>query len=184
MANLLRRKAVKKSRKYPIKRDGYGLSARRRAFNLFDRGQRPAQIIADLDISLETACRYFADWKKQPKYADVKYKVIKAAKKSNPQFSADLIKQIATKLHVPEARVSEKLQQPWALKHLVKENFLTGVEEKRLEVEEKRIAENLYKLENALELLQLLENLGIPTERISTKLVELANEIRDEKRRP
>ena len=43
-----------KERKYPIKRDEYGQSARSRAFAAFDAGKRPAEIYEQIGISKRT----------------------------------------------------------------------------------------------------------------------------------
>jgi len=63
-----------KGRKYPIKKDEYGRSARKRAFAAFNSGARPADVASEVGISLQTACRYFSDWKKLPK--NVGYTVV------------------------------------------------------------------------------------------------------------
>jgi hypothetical protein len=55
---------IKKSRKYPIKRDKEGLSLRARSFELFDQGKRPFEVADELKIPIPTACRYYRDWKK------------------------------------------------------------------------------------------------------------------------
>ena len=55
-------KISRKERKYPVKRDVFGDSARKRAFELFDKGKLPSQAAQLVDISKITARRYFADW--------------------------------------------------------------------------------------------------------------------------
>ena len=59
-------KRRKSKRKYPIKRNEQGLSARQQCFQLFDQGNLPAGVAPSVKVSKLTARRYFADWKKQP----------------------------------------------------------------------------------------------------------------------
>ena len=55
----------RKRRKYPIKRDQYGRSARQHAFVLFDKKYRPAQIFKQglIPVPIRTLFRYFEGWK-------------------------------------------------------------------------------------------------------------------------
>jgi AraC-like DNA-binding protein len=93
-----RYKLSKKRRKYPIKRDESGKSARCRAFDAFDRGLRPAQVIREVGISLRTACRYFADWKKHRPRLEPRYRFAKRLLKNHPEFSEGTITMIGEAL--------------------------------------------------------------------------------------
>ena len=73
MIKKFRPSLLRKRRKYPIKRNEFGESARRRAFDCFDRGLRPAQVANEVGISPRTACRYFADWKRHRPKLDARY---------------------------------------------------------------------------------------------------------------
>jgi len=119
MLNILPIKLKKKSRKYPIKRDEYGTSARQRAFDDFDRGKRPAEVALVEGISLRTACRYFADWKKMRPNMRLTYRLHKAVLKSNDEFSEQLIEAIAANLGMSREEVIMRLQKPWGLKQLL-----------------------------------------------------------------
>jgi hypothetical protein len=55
---------IRKSRKYPIKRDGEGRSLRARCFGLFEQGKRPVEVTEELKMKETTVHRYFRDWKK------------------------------------------------------------------------------------------------------------------------
>ena len=79
-------KLRKRSRKYPSKRNEGGKSARCRAFDAFGLGLKPAQVKDELDISPKTACRYFYDWKKQPRNLELRYRIAREIRKHNPQF--------------------------------------------------------------------------------------------------
>jgi len=167
-------KLRKKSRKYPIKRDEYGKSARRLAFDAFDRGLKPAQVTDELDISYRTAYRYFADWKKQPRNLELRYQMAREIYKHEPQFEQEVIKTLATNLDLPEEKIVERLQKPWALMQLVRGKWSP-------EIEERRIAKSLARLDSALQFLNLYEILGVSPERIKTELDKLEQEARSHK---
>jgi len=174
MFNILLIKLRKKSRKYPIKRDRYGKSARRRAFDAFDRGLKPAQVTDELDISPRTAYRYFADWKKQPTKLELSYQLAKAIHKCQPEVENEVIERLAVKLKLPKEKIVERLQKPWALKQLVRGKWSP-------EIEERRIAKSLARLDSALQFLNLYEILGVSPERIKTELDRLEQEARGSK---
>lgn len=67
----------RKGRKYPIKRDSYGRSARQRAFAAFENGKTPAEVAVMVPISVRTARRYFADWQKLPHNLELHYRMIR-----------------------------------------------------------------------------------------------------------
>jgi hypothetical protein len=71
----------KKSRKYPIKYNENGESAKKQAFALFGQGIRPSQIFREKRIPVKenTLFRYFEEWKKEKKI--VQYSVIKKLRK-------------------------------------------------------------------------------------------------------
>jgi hypothetical protein len=112
MFKIIQNKLRRRTRKYPIKRDEYGKSARRRAFDTFDQGLRPAQVALLVNINLPTACRYFADWKKLPQKVEVRYRLAKAVHKSTREFSADTIKLMGAHLGMSEEEVVDRLQKP------------------------------------------------------------------------
>jgi len=119
MFNRLRIKLGKKPRKYPIKRDEYGRSARRRAFDDFDDGKQPDEIALMVGISLRTAYRYFADWKRQPKNLQMRYRIAKAVLKNDREFREETIKSLVSNLGMSEEEVAMRLQRPWGLKQLL-----------------------------------------------------------------
>jgi len=75
----LRIPRLAKKRKHPIKRDDRGRSARQRAFKAFKGGSTPAQVATMVPISVRTARRYYADWKKLPQNLEMRYRILKAA---------------------------------------------------------------------------------------------------------
>ena len=112
-------KGTRKGRKYPIKRDESGRSARRRAFELFDNGMRPAEVVRRVDISLQTAYRYFHDWKKVGGNLERQYQLARKIVKRPAGFSAKAISTLAEALGMAEEEVIERLQKPWGLKQLL-----------------------------------------------------------------
>jgi AraC-like DNA-binding protein len=53
---------IRKSRKYPIKRDGEGRSLRARCSELFEQDKRPVEVAGELKMEETTVYRYFRDW--------------------------------------------------------------------------------------------------------------------------
>jgi len=170
MFDILPVKFRKKSRKYPIKRDEYGTSARQRAFEAFGQGKRPAEVALMVRISLRTACRYFADWKKLPRNSELWYRVAKAGLKNELGFPQEVITTLAAKLEVSEEEVRRRLQKPWAMKQLVMGKWAVEVREKQ---ERKRQA----RLEAAAKLIHLYEVVGVPLDRIIAELGRLEAEV-------
>jgi len=153
-------KLRKKSRKYPIKRDEYGRSARHGAFDAFDEGKRPSEVARMVGISPRTAYRYFADWKKLPKNLGLSYRIAKTALKNHPEFSERTIRSAASYLDMSEAEVIERLERPWGLKQLMMGKWPN---ERREEMKSEREA----RLESALELVVFAEHSGVTTEEIT-----------------
>jgi AraC-like DNA-binding protein len=150
---------LKRRRKHPIKRDEFGQSARRRAFKLFDRDLRPALVSRQVGISLPTACRYFADWKKQSPKLEARYYLFKDILKNHPDLSEDMIRTMANELGMSEEEVVERLQRPWGLRQLLKGEWPNYARERRISRAEAR-------LQAALELIHMLDIWGIPPEKL------------------
>ena len=112
-------KPRKKSRKYPITRDQFGRSGRRRAFDAFDRGLRPSVVAKEEHLKPNTVYRYFQQWKKLPRNYEMEYKAFQTLKKSGIGFSEDTIKTLAVGLGISEEEVRRDLQKPWGLKRLL-----------------------------------------------------------------
>ncbi len=110
---------LKKGRQYPIKRDEFGRSARRRAFQLFDQGMRPAAVARLVDVKPKTAFTYFQDWKKQGGNLEGPYKVARTIMRRPGGFSPAVISILAEELGMAEEEVVERLQKPWGLKQLM-----------------------------------------------------------------
>ena len=114
------KKLVKGSgRKYPIRRDAQGRSARRRCFESFDRGMSPAEAALDVDVPKKTVLRYHAQWKKTPKGVELRYQTLTKVRRDDPEFSYVLKGVVAKELNMSMKQVSEYLSKPWGLHQLL-----------------------------------------------------------------
>lgn len=107
-----------KSRKYPIKYDEYGRSARQQAFELFDQKYRPAQIYREelLPVKRNTLYRYFEVWKKE-RYK-VSHATFKKFMREHPEFTEDYIKTLADYFEVTPEFITIRMQKPWGIEQL------------------------------------------------------------------
>ena len=118
-------KIFHKSRKYPIQKDVYGRSLRKRCFVLFEQGLRPAQVARELNMDTEkTAFRYFQDWKKLPKDLEPTYKSWRKVLKNDSGFSDRLVVLLAEVLDMSNEEVIARLEKPWGLKKLLKGDWV------------------------------------------------------------
>ncbi len=168
MLNILAIRLKRKKRKYPIKRDEFGQSARQRCFDTFDSGKRPAEASRLVDVSLRTARRYYADWKKLPNNMELRYHIAKSLRK-NSEFRKDMIEIIANSLRMSEEEVEKRLQKPWGMKQL-----LMGKWPDYLDEEQQRQFE--ARLGAALRLVRFAEN----TRKEPEKVEQLVSKVIDE----
>jgi len=156
-------------RKYPIKRDEYGRSARQQAFEGFDKGKRPAEVIQVIDITLKTACRYFADWKKQPKDLNFDYKRLRYRVRNESEFSDLVVDKLVEHLGMPREEVIERLSKPWAIKQFISGKWPNPKKERVQSAQESR-------LHAALDIVGLLEFRGIPPDETRAKLKKIMDD--------
>jgi len=164
-------KLGKKSRKYPIKRDQFGRSGRRRAFDAFDKRKRPSQVAREEDIKPKTAYRYYQDWKKLPGNFELHYEAFKTLKRRGIELSEETIEYLAEGLGMSQEEVIERLEKPWGLKQLIMGKWPNYAREKHQSEEESR-------LEAALWLVSYIERGGLSPDVIRVKLkriMELGN---------
>jgi len=114
---------IGKSRKYPIKRNGEGLSSRARCFELFEQGKRPAVIAEELKMKETTVFRYFRDWKRLGPNFERKYDYIRSLfKKTVPDRDQD-IELFARVWGIEKERLETILSQPRGLLRLMTGKF-------------------------------------------------------------
>ena len=162
-------KRGKKSRKYPLRIDEYGRSARQRAFLAFDRGLRPAQVAREVeDVKRRTIYRYFEHWKKLPPNLDRTYGIARTLLKSGSEFSEELIKLLAGGLGMSEEEVIERLEKPWGIKQSLMGRWPNRAKERRQSKQEER-------LKAALMLIAYVEKGLLSPHEVIAKLEELRN---------
>ena len=170
MLSFLATKLKKKARKYPIRRDMYGKSARQCAFDYFDVGKKPAEVSSLVGISPRTARRYFADWKKLPKNLELRYHTAKTMLKSNNQFSDKVVQTIASSLGMSEEEAIMRLEKPWGLKQLLTGKWPNYRRERMQSRQEARLVA-------ALKLVVLVEHSGLTPKEVEALFDKLINEV-------
>lgn len=106
-------------RQYPIKRDEYGASARSRCFDQYDHGYTPKDVYESMEISLRTARRYYADWKKRPSHFEVNYRLMKLLLKNGDSDVPKIIEGIGRTFNMTSEEVQERLERTWGLRSLM-----------------------------------------------------------------
>lgn len=162
-------KLLRKRRKYPIKRDEQGLSARKRAFDAFDRGMSPAQVSSEYGIEIKTARRYYSSWKKQPPRLEKRYQALTEVLRKHPDLKHKFILTVVDSLGMPVGEVKQRLQRPWGLKRLLMGEWPNCEEE-----EIKKKEENRSKA--ALALVKFVEFCSMSPEEIKAKIEALIDE--------
>ena len=113
-------KWYKKKRKYPIKRDEQGKSARKRAFESFDKGLKPKEIGELCDISIATTRKYYADWKKLPERFGLIYQIGRISiKAGTKEINKQLLADFAGYLDISTEQLMQYLESPWGLHQLI-----------------------------------------------------------------
>ena len=108
----------KKRRKYPIKRDDEGRSARRRCFEMFALNEPFPEIAEKLDITLDTVRRYHLQWKKDPRF-EATYQLTKGFfNKDNLERDRNL-QLFASAWGYSTKQLEHILSQPHGLKRLI-----------------------------------------------------------------
>ena len=168
--NIFQRLANKinaKPRKYPIKYDEFGRSARKQALEFFDKGRMPEEVEQELDdIPLLTARRYYYQWKKLPKDLDASYRLLKSMLKSSPRAMQEMVEDFTQKTSMTEDEVLAELQKPWAFRRLVLGWWADKV----------RISQRdriMRRLQAAAHMVYIFECAGIPPEKITEALMKL-----------
>ena len=109
----------RRRRRYPIRRDERGRSARRRAFDLFDLNRTSAEAAREIGISLRTAYRYRSDWNGLQKNLETKYWLVRKTYQRKQGFSDEMVKKLSEYFGWSEEEVIVRLEKPWGIKQLV-----------------------------------------------------------------
>jgi len=158
----------KKSRIYPIKKDERGWSARRRAFDAFNSGKRPADVTQQVDVSLKTACRYFADWKKLPKNLGIRYEAARRIVKQETELSEEVISLLSEHLGMARYDVIERLEKPWGIKQLILGKWTDYRQQQVYNRQEARLSAALY-------LVRFVESSGMSSEDLKEYIEMILN---------
>ena len=112
----------KRSRKYPIKRDESGKSARSRAFKLFEDGIRFDEISEEVGIKIDTVYKYHQQWMKN-RQIEQQIKLAKELfKKTAPDRSKN-IDLVTSALRITPDELEAILAKPHGLRSLVTQKF-------------------------------------------------------------
>ena len=145
----------KDKRKYPIRRDEYGRTARRRCFEAFGKGYRPAEVARSVGVSLKTACTYLYQWNKLPEHSEEKYQEMKAILKVAPYLRERIIRVLSEELDMPRSKIRAQIESPWGIKQLANGKW-------RALIDDKYEKERQHRRKAADLIIKLHENQGIP----------------------
>jgi len=160
----------KDKRKYPIRKDEWGRTARKRCFDLYDRGIRPAAVAREIGISLKTACQYHYQWKQLPKQFEDKYMFVRDRLKKNRQLREIIIKELSKETGEPEFKIKLWLESPWGIKQLTSCKWKEIIKRKKEEIEDDK------RLKAALKFIELLKLCGSSYEEINDSIQRLLDE--------
>lgn len=162
------KRIFKRGRKYPLKRDEDGLSARQRAFADFDEGKKPSDVVKHVEISKRTANRYYASWKKLPPDFNSRYKELKKGFKEHPELLDMTINFLCQRYKIPHDEAIVMLQRPYGTKKIVRGDLEELLKEGKKQQRDKRI-------KSADDFLQRLELLDITKKDLSEALDIIIN---------
>ena len=114
---------TKKSRRYPIKRDGKGKSLRSRCFERFDQEKRPVEVAEELRMKVPTACRYFRDWKQLGPNFEQQHAYFKELLKKTAPDRERTIELCARACEITKEQFETILSQPHGLRRLMTGKF-------------------------------------------------------------
>jgi len=112
----------KKRRKYPIKRDEKGKSARSRCFEMFEEQISLREIAERMGVQINTVEKYYQQWKKNPKLEQQLAYFKELLKKTAPDRERT-IELIAKICRIPKEQVETILHQPHGLRRILTGKF-------------------------------------------------------------
>jgi len=165
-------RVLRGKRRYPIKRDERGRSARERAFDLFDSSQRPKEVCEELDISITTARRYYQSWKRAGgKSSRALYGPVAHNIREHLDISNEVIQKLAEYYGISPQEVIVLAQKPWGIMRLLRGGWPNRRRDKLYKKQDARLF-------SALKLVRLLEAAGQDPESIREITDRIADEIK------
>jgi hypothetical protein len=114
---------IRRSRRFPIKRDGEGRSLRARCFELFEQGKRPGEVAGKLMMRKNTAFRYFRAWRRHGPNIDRQFAFLKQLfKKEAPDRNSN-IEIFSKMLGIEKEEFENILSQPHGLRRFLSGKF-------------------------------------------------------------
>jgi hypothetical protein len=111
------RRIKRKGRRYAIKRDEWGTSARARCFEMFEEGVPLPEISRTVGVPLKTVYTYHSQWKRAP-HLEVRLAYMgKLLNARNPERECNLAL-LAQALGIDKEQIETVLSQPYGLKRL------------------------------------------------------------------
>ena len=166
----------RRHRRYPIRRDEAGRSARQRCFLVFEKGMKPDEAALRVNVPKGTARRYYYQWKKLPQNLATTYEVVQGIRKVDPAFPETLINSLAESLGWTEQEVQERLadvERPWGIRRLLTTPWSSELAETPADADVDTYPER--RLAAALPFAALLEASHVPTEAIVEALTDNRN---------
>ena len=112
----------KKKRKYPIKLDNSGRSARSRCFEMFKEQKPFNEIAKKVGVTSDTVRRYHRQWKQRPNF-EQQYIYLKGLIKKTAPDRERTIELIASGCGIPQEQLETILSQPHGLRRLMMGKF-------------------------------------------------------------
>ena len=111
------RRFIRKRRRYPIRRDEYGKSARERCFEMFEEKVALPEISRVVGVPLTTVYTYHSQWKKDP-HLELRLVYMKGLlNNKNPERERTL-NLLAQACGIEKEQIETILSQPYGLKRL------------------------------------------------------------------
>lgn len=120
LSKLLR---IRRSRRFPIKRDEAGLSLRARCFKLFEQGKRPVGVAGELKMEKTTVYRYFRDWKRFGPNFERRYAYVQSLFSKTAHDRDNNIELFARVCRISKEEFETILSQPHGLRRFLSGKF-------------------------------------------------------------
>ena len=99
-------------------------SKRKICFQFFDDGKTPEQVAQMLPLADLTIKRYYRTWKKQPRYFNLKYLLVRQLLRRMSLQEKNLVYEaLAEHLGCETVEVVAQMAKPWALRKLVTQQW-------------------------------------------------------------